>query len=247
MGVWGEGFLTDGTTQEIQVVTEVDGTVVVDEWGDDAMEVGTGGGTDNPCSNPANANETWTWGSSTYQWHFNSYSAPGDINVNAVEQALRDATANITNTRNDCGFPDSITASHSYQGRSNNSTQIYNNSTCQNGDTLDSQSVTAFGDLPSNHVAYTCVWFNLSTGKAVQSDMKFNKVEQLFTVNVGSNCSNRYVIEAVATHERGHTFGAAHVPESSAGTLTMSSSGSPCQNSESTLGQGDIIALDKKY
>ena len=55
-------------------------------------------------------------------------------------------------------------------------------------------------------------------------------------------------MESTVTHERGHTFGLAHVSERRHGKLTMSSdSEGACQTSERTLGRGDVLGLARKY
>jgi predicted Zn-dependent protease len=68
-----------------------------------------------------------------------------------------------------------------------------------------------------------------------------------FYVNKPSSCSNRYSIEAVATHEFGHAFGLAHVSETYHPSLTMSTVIRSCQASESTLGLGDVRGLNALY
>jgi predicted Zn-dependent protease len=55
-------------------------------------------------------------------------------------------------------------------------------------------------------------------------------------------------VKAVMTHERGHTFGINHVSETSHKNMTMSPNiNGPCQDSESTLGLGDVEGLRALY
>jgi hypothetical protein len=55
-------------------------------------------------------------------------------------------------------------------------------------------------------------------------------------------------IQAVATHEGGHVYGLSHVDEGTHGNLTMSSGiNGRCQESEQTLGLGDMAHMFAKY
>ena len=62
-----------------------------------------------------------------------------------------------------------------------------------------------------------------------------------------SGCSNRYGVEAVATHEFGHVFGLGHVSETNHPTLTMSTAAGACSNAPYSLGLGDVRALRSLY
>ena len=85
-------------------------------------------------------------------------------------------------------------------------------------------------------------------GRATASDIRINTGPNWTTAPTASSCKNRYDLESVLTHERGHTFGLGHVSESTHGNLTMSTrSNGPCQASERTPGRGDVLGLDGKY
>jgi predicted Zn-dependent protease len=105
--------------------------------------------------------------------------------------------------------------------------------------------VVGFGTPPSGYLGMTC-WWTMS-GIIFESDMRLNKAYYHFYVNKPSSCSNRYSIEAVATHEFGHAFGLAHVSETYHPSLTMSTVIRSCQASESTLGLGDVRGLNALY
>ncbi|WNG57848.1 hypothetical protein F0U59_26140 [Archangium gephyra] len=63
--------------------------------------------------------------------------------------------------------------------------------------------------------------------------------------NGRNDCSNRFGLEAVMTHERGHTFGLGHVAAGS--PLTMRPGIAPCDGSAATLGLGDVRGLRQRY
>ena len=55
-------------------------------------------------------------------------------------------------------------------------------------------------------------------------------------------------LEATMTHEAGHVFGLGHIGERRHGRLTMSPFlNGPCENSEATLGLGDVRGLEALY
>jgi hypothetical protein len=128
----------------------------------------------------------------------------------------------------------------------------------------DGLSVTGFGDLGNSpitgnpYLAATCTWRVAHTGylKAVESDIRFNKVDHSWVVTLDGSCqlSPRYHLESVATHERGHTAGMDHPDghdaeaEALHPNLTMSPFiNGTCQSSESTLGYGDVINMRDLY
>jgi hypothetical protein len=102
-----------------------------------------------------------------------------------------------------------------------------------------------FGSIPSTMLALTCWW--ASGGSTLEGDTRYNKGNFLWVVNIGSACRNKFSVEAVGTHEFGHVFGLGHVDEGTHGALTMSPTIYACQNSESTLGKGDVLGLQSKY
>jgi hypothetical protein len=69
-----------------------------------------------------------------------------------AERELKQAMKNITQSRNDCGLPDEVSASASYLGRTTRGTRIGSNSSCN---VTDNYNVVAFGDLSSSTVGFT--------------------------------------------------------------------------------------------
>jgi len=240
-GVYAEALLVDGRTVELQLETAESGRVALIRHDEPqaAAEPLTHHAM-GACSEGAYNLLNYRW-NNTYRWYFNAGTTPGELTIAEAEQALREATSNITGGRNDCGLTDAIGASHQYEGRTDRSADIDATGGCN---ARDGVSVTGFGDLPGGTLALTCTWSGASG--AVESDARINKVEFSWTTNASSaGCSNRYGLEAVMTHERGHTFGLGHVASGS--LLTMRPGFGPCDGSGATLGLGDVRGLRQKY
>ena len=259
-GVWTEAILDTGETRSIRVQTLADATVYLflddeehDPESDDgdevqadaqgAAEATAANGSPGPCSDGAYKLAAYRW-TTQHAWWFNAGTTPSEIGKNGAEAALKKAAANITTSRNSCGMADQVSATHVYKGRTSTSTQVTADGGCKNG---DGKNVVGFGDLPAGYLGIACVWFD-GEGHALEADVRLNKADHTWVVDIGAGCNNRWSVEAVATHERGHVFGLNHVSEAAHGNLTMSPAiNGPCQNAEATLGRGDVKALRARY
>ncbi|WP_434384987.1 matrixin family metalloprotease [Melittangium boletus] len=173
------------------------------------------------------------------RWTFNAGTTPPELTVDAAEAALRAAASNITTGNNDCGLAGATSARHEYQGRAARTA----NSCDGQGDGLNA---VGFGDIPSGALAVTCSRF--SNGAMVESDIRINKAAFKWTTQAdAAGCSNRFGLTAVMTHEFGHAFGLGHVSEADHAALTMSTAIGPCDASASTLGLGDVRAMQALY
>lgn len=169
------------------------------------------------------------------KWYFNSRSTPGILSRSAVRDVLQRAFSNVTSGRNDCGISAGIGASAPYLGTTSRTAKC---------DSYDGYNVVSFRDLPSGTMARTC-WWSLN-GRLVEADIQINNSKR-WALSAAS-CSRQPLLEATMTHEVGHAFGLSHVSETSHGGLTMSPSmDGLCNNAESTLGLGDILALERLY
>ena len=238
--VLAEALLEDGSAELLVLETDEDGRVweyqMQDVDGSNSEPVPLALGA---CSDGAHSFLPWRW-TSTFKWRFYAASTPSYLSAGAVEDALRNATDNITHSRNDCGLSDQVGAQHQYQGRS--SSPVSSGGPCggRNG-----VSNVGFGDLRAGVLAVTCTY--ASGGRAVESDLRFNRGYSWYTGSPGG-CSRRWSITGVATHERGHTFGLGHAaPQATHAALTMSPGIAPCSNSDATLGLGDVRGLRRKY
>ena len=189
-------------------------------------------------SSYALASAKWT---TQYRWYIKTSTTPSGVSSDSAVSALRAGVTNVTRGENDCGIGGDTPASAAYQGSTSSSANITSSAGCG---TRDSRNVVDFGTLPSGYLALTCWWS--SGGSIVEADIRLNKSNYGWVTST-SGCSNKFMIEAVITHEFGHAFGLNHVSESSHGKLSMSPTIMACQNSESSLGLGDVRGLEAKY
>ena len=81
----------------------------------------------------------------------------------------------------------------------------------------------------------------------VESDVRID-TDTTWWLQADSCPTNGYALEAVMTHEFGHSFGLGHVTSSEASTQTMYwSFFKTCSNGKSNLGRGDVLGLRSLY
>ena len=180
-------------------------------------------------------------------YYFNRATTPREITRTAAETAVRRATANVANTRNACRLGDRVPVGMAYAGPTRTVANIASSGACSAN---DGRSVVSFGALSSGALAVACTNYIIETGpdRVTASDVRVNTRPAWTTAPTARSCKNRYDLESVLTHERGHTFGLGHVSESAHRNLTMSTSiNGPCDASQRTLGRGDVLGLDSKY
>lgn len=242
-------IFVDGSSREMVIDTEEDGTVNVFDGSPTEVgpvdEVGpvveAAGGAPRACRDGFWVGFVYRW-NHTYRWQFNAGSTPRALSESNVEDTIVRGTRNIVTSHNDCGFADRVGATQDYTGRTSRHADVSATTGCTSQDGV---SVTDFGDLPASVLALTCTRF--SGTRAIESDMRFNKEDHRWFVNRPAGCTSRYSIEAVTTHERGHTFGLADLSVENHGNLTMAGQMNPCVEKASTLGKGDVLGLRNKY
>lgn len=182
----------------------------------------------------------------TYNWYVGDGGMPAGLSRTDAKWAFYDAIDNITDSSNNCGYTDQVGARSNFLAGTAREASINSNSGCGDDDGL---SVWDAGDLKDSHVAYTCSWHWAILGAANdlrEADVRFNTHDHDFTNVVRSNCSNKYDLRSVATHEAGHVFGLGHVG-SGHENLTMYTNSFKCQTTARTLGKGDVLGLRKLY
>lgn len=249
-GIYAETLATGGT-QELEVRRLEDGTIELGHVGEEpaaageALRPAAAGGSPDECRDTAYQNYDWrVVGSLGYR--INQNSIPPELSRVTAEAAIQRAGGNITGTDNGCKMGDRVPAGLNYNGDSG--AQAIGPYGCVGG---DGTNVVSFGDLESGILARTCTYFDVEDGfdRVTGSDIQVNKADFRWTTRPRArSCKGRYDLEAVVTHERGHTFGLNHVLEKSHRYMTMSTlSNGPCQMTERTLGRGDVLGLDRKY
>ncbi|MER7176040.1 peptidase M10 [Streptomyces mesophilus] len=184
----------------------------------------------------------------TYNWYLGDGGMPGAISRSDAYYAFHDAITNITQSSNNCGLADQVSASASYKGYTSYEADISSGSECTS---RDGKSTWDAGNLISGHIAVTCSWNSVDWGDPDdlrEADVRYNTTDKNFTDYPTSSCYEKYDVRAVGTHEAGHVFGMDHVG-SGHNNLTMYGGSSPfkCSISGRTLGKGDVLGLRSRY
>lgn len=236
--------LANPTTTAPDLTHEPDGEPEAEESG---SEVAATEAASSPtaCSDGAYATDDLKeYGS--YEWYVGDGAMPGGLSQTNAKWAFMDAVNNITESYNDCGYTDQVSAASNYRATTTYEADINTNTVCTARDGL---STWDGGNLGTGVVAAACRWSWSMPGvknDLREADVRFNTTDYRFTDNPTSACTNQYDIRSVATHEAGHVFGLGHVG-SGHENLTMYTHSFLCSKKARTLGKGDVLALRSVY
>ena len=179
----------------------------------------------------------------TLDWRYQSSSTPSDMNATNVLNLIKRSFDNITDARNDCGLADTVSATSQYLGSTSAKPNVTKRGRCAPS---DDQNVVGFGSLPAGILAVTCIRYG-NNNNITEADIRINSGYE-WVLSVGACHWWQELLEPTMTHEIGHAFGLGHVGENKHGRLTMSTtSDGPCNNNETTLGEGDVRGLRHLY
>jgi hypothetical protein len=195
----------------------------------------------NPCNDDSYSLLGPKWGG-PLKWSFESSSVPAGMNMSNTLTVIKRSFNNMTGARNDCGLPDTVSATSTYLGTTSAGPGVSRRGFCT---AKDGKNVIGFAPLPMGILAVTCTWGR--NGHMAETDIRINS-DVFWALTVASCHYWQELLEPTMTHEIGHAFGLGHVGERKHGRLTMSTtSDGPCNNAETTLGWGDIRGLTHLY
>jgi hypothetical protein len=194
------------------------------------------------CADSAYALAKWKL-AKTFQWSYNGKGAPASVASTALT-AIRNASQTVASGRNRCGAKVALTSTQVYKGATTRVAQISSTGKCAGNDNL---SVVSWGKLPSSYLAYTCVYYRVSTGAVLASDMLIDNKYHKWATRLPAKCSNVFDLESVAVHERGHTAGLGHVSQTRHALQVLSPKAPACSTAKRLLAAGDLAGLNVRY
>lgn len=197
----------------------------------------------------------WAYAPKTSRQHqpfvyaLNVSSIPAYLDRDDAIRAVRQAAVTVARARSRCPGTGRAPAMPRvvYAGPTLRYANITPDTDCFPSRNSDGINVVSFGRIPYDVVAVTCSY--TYRGDIWQSDVMLSDRPGVFTLTPDDgSCADSFDLQAVMTHERGHSFGLAHVPESLASDkLTMSSIMGACDASGRSLGAGDVAGLTALY
>jgi len=180
----------------------------------------------------------------TMKWHYKGGSTPKRFTKAKALKQIQMGMTNMRSGRNDCGLSGHPRATSKYAGGTSRGPNIKS----RNGENVctsfNRYNVVGFGSLAGGMLGWTCTWWSTSGGQPlIAADMKLAPVKAI-VLGYSRNCSNKYDLQTVTTHEWGHAWGLGHVRNPN---LTMHHFLTPCSYKLRTLGLGDFRGMKRLY
>lgn len=236
-----EVLFDDGLAELVQIERRGDRALIryLDAHADEASTGASAASCPSKCSDKRHSLIGYRW-TERLRWRYRDANRPGSVSKNGAINAFKHAAAGIVNSRNSCGMVDQVSATHTYLGTTSKAPGINGSGACTS---MDNNNVIGWGKLPGGVLGVTCTW-STSSGIAVESDQRYSNQHKWFAGNTPpSNCTDKFSLRSVATHEFGHAYGLGH----SACKLTMAPSTQVCNAGGRNLGKGDVNGLRKLY
>jgi Matrixin len=256
-----EGLEADGGAQDFVISTLEDGTVIFDDEGSESPEgdgstEGNGGSGDDwaggaECNEDGYKHKGWviTWEPNGKAWSWDRDTVPDYMgDRDQVWHAINEGGNNIEEVNDDCGFPDVVDRplfgfwKDQDVGTNICGTCIKENVHCTENDFV---SMVNFAQL-NGFIAYACTWSNGAEVSKIDTRYDDDGTRWFALEHVPDQCTDKYDLEGVATHESGHHAGLGHVGDDNS-HLTMHQGSSPCTRPRRTLGLGDKNGLRALY
>lgn len=180
------------------------------------------------------------------KWRFNAASTPPSLTKAQALRGIRRGVGVITNAKNDCGMPDTVSARQAYLGRTPRKPTMCTQTRSDGVNTI------GFGPASFGMLGVACsAWTISARGKrhVFESDMQLNSAVSWTMKPDAPGCRPNAEMDliGVVAHEAGHVFGLDHPTGTKALNQTMSATQSACNGAFRTLGRGDVVALRKLY
>lgn len=243
--------LTQTGTEQLTVALTDAGVLQVSNIGSERTPADVAGPTNYgsgapECFDSAGNEAPWRE-SDIHSWFINPSGTPSSVGTTAARTAFVNGANNIVNARTDCGvfspgnsptgFRHSLAGTTTYRPNINGS----GGGSCTSRDGINTVGWGRGGDF----LAVTCTHYYAIGGEESESDALYNTNFSWYVSP--KNCFLAYDLEAVTTHEWGHTFGLDHVSEAEHPTMTMSTNTAYCDTSPRTLGRGDAVTIYAHY
>ncbi len=178
------------------------------------------------------------------RWGYHKASTPRRMSAGGVVRQLRLGIVNVGKGQNDCGISRQPAAPRCYVGPMNVKPNIFLRDGQLHCGRPNNRNTVGWGSLPGNQLGHTCYWWN-GAQNMVEADMRLDPSRRT-VLHYPANCSFKFDLQSLATHEWGHAFGLLH-PGPGHARLTMAHLLPSCSKAPRTLGLGDWRGMRRLY